>query len=1739
MKSTNRSQQDGAMDAPILGDDINGEAAKMKKKSTKKISAPQWLKKSGLLVGGKSKRDKTGSAPCCGLEVAGTDEAGLPLVSLDERQFQDKSVQCDDLLPLHSHHPGMHRNRSDGYACCCCHPANPIYQTNLIVNQIPFMDDELDEASGSPNFRRSHHFPIRHRRSGRALFRKTNLFATADVRDGDGAFRPRSHTFNQSKEDDKTVSMPNSIEYDRSGSVPELRRPRVPQRGRKMGAIYGNVALNVHISNGMGTVAEVDDGVEPRVPPRRRYGMAQGKISPQDLAEDRASQSSCLVLGINSDARNPLNYKMYTPYYNKRQTMPAEHFRNWPPGRLEDDGDENENEFNRRALSYYSQVANQLEHYERRSFDAGSSTVLEAIDSNSILYRSDQDGLRKISTGSDEDPNARMHGRRESRVSAEERNSVTAGGKTPAIRVQPSSKWQSSSVLRAKNKPNSDRSPNFLNAPPSTTTSTFGRWSGSIQNLFSIGHRTSSGAGRVGDWSKSENCLNELGQQKQHQQQQRARPKPDQRQWSDRLFGRHGTETARARNGRARRTNTFLTSGGGSFFTYRYDDEEESAWQKYFGMLRKIRPKQAKPGQSKDRSIQNTDDSFFEKFGSILRQKSMQNDESIRTKLAPLADEDEAEPTDPSSSDLPPVVEAEDSGTETLLDESDSEDQQEKQAEFIDDAFGWNIEELYEEILFENLHNIGCEDEELNVDVLFPYIQEAFKMSDEKHQEMLEAANNKKAPEIRLNVEIVEAKDLEPKDSNGLSDPFVTMYIASNPNHRYNTSVKAATLNPVWEEHFSLPITENTNDANLIVEVWDFDPAETVKEKMNKLFEVKGVRGLRKLMKEIASTASSGKHDNELIGRASIPLKSIPASGMLMWYNLDKKNKVRRQGTLRVRLNFSSEKNSQVAAQEHRHLLRILLLHELESSKVAPYWWSGKFTIQGEAILTQHSAQSGLSSTTEAFIQWSVFTAIHHDHPLSFVLFDTLLEKLVNPIQTHAVSEEEQRGFWEATKKLLPSCFSAVRKLRKKNTGDKMALKTLAGVLNIIAKVAMLEPPEGTDLFPVEMYRWIRRMDRSEPNCDIREALASAVVSGAEDFFEGIKESHFLQSGTDEDRLQNLIKIIQLVRSDIQKSIEYFDSTFQQIMHFAYTKELYISYELKLAELIKPTVEDVCRKLKRIALPEAGPIRGSNSGLIEYEDINMGTTLFELYLVLKRFCTLGSALCPDESNFAIDEYHRWFTVGVTHWLDIAVYKALIRIKKAIELDKLQPVDETVKFSSSAVDTLDIFHQIKIFWQQLAWPDVEGAYIFVAKIVDDICRCCVFYADQVSARVENLGMVANVFEKKFEITQEWCLAINNIDYIRLRLKPFATELGMDDILSQLGGVQSSLEAERCKETLQAVLDNAIDTEKNKILDLVEKLARKMAPVMRLLLIDGAEQLQQDSNALDRLMQYMEESLSILNGELNEINFERVLDAIWAELTTLLHDLIQSNLDKRRPPAFFANLRDTLHLMIASFKTTENRESETAADKETLANIERLLQLHGLETTDLIHQYYLDRLEEQNHSDASSAAYGMLTVQCFFRGDVLELEIVNARNLKPMDGNGSCDPFVRVHFLPEERFVGVAKPKTQCHSKTLFPLFDEKFVVTFTPEQRSIPNALIMFSIKDKDLFGMSNQYLAECYLSFDDIADISEDTGKIEQKHLILTRPQRMDIDCLRALEIRQGDKQAKDFIKRLKQKMSQ
>ena len=296
----------------------------------------------------------------------------------------------------------------------------------------------------------------------------------------------------------------------------------------------------------------------------------------------------------------------------------------------------------------------------------------------------------------------------------------------------------------------------------------------------------------------------------------------------------------------------------------------------------------------------------------------------------------------------------------------------------------------------------------------------------------------------------------------------------------------------------------------------------------------------------------------------------------------------------------------------------------------------------------------------------------------------------------------------------------------------------------------------------------------------------------------------------------------------------------------------------------------------------------------------------------------------------------------------------------------------------------------------------------------------------------MGDKDNIYEKKFEVTNEWCLAINNIEYVRQSLQPFTQELGMKEVIEKLSDLKSAIEAKRCQDTLNNVIANAIDTVRNEIIALLETVVKKvgqkttvtvfinqcrfqMVPSMKRLLIEGAELFNQDSNSIDRLMLYVDNNLTTLNNELNEENFNRIVEIVWENVGEILDEIITSSVEKRRPPSFFANLHKTLNLMLGSFKNS-------TLDCVNLQRTEMRLKVNGLETNDLIHQVHLDLYQEFRNLEESR--FGEVCVRTKFEdNNTLKVSVVNARNLIAMDSNGSSDSFVRIHLLPEHKFIGI--------------------------------------------------------------------------------------------------------------------
>ncbi|CAF1488850.1 unnamed protein product, partial [Didymodactylos carnosus] len=86
---------------------------------------------------------------------------------------------------------------------------------------------------------------------------------------------------------------------------------------------------------------------------------------------------------------------------------------------------------------------------------------------------------------------------------------------------------------------------------------------------------------------------------------------------------------------------------------------------------------------------------------------------------------------------------------------------------------------LYIEVLYTIKHKIGITTSKHigGENDLYMYAQEAFGIMDEEHQRLLAKASEEKPPILILNIEIVEAKDLEAKDANGFSDPYCMLGI--------------------------------------------------------------------------------------------------------------------------------------------------------------------------------------------------------------------------------------------------------------------------------------------------------------------------------------------------------------------------------------------------------------------------------------------------------------------------------------------------------------------------------------------------------------------------------------------------------------------------------------------------------------------------------------------------------------------------------------------------------------------------------------------------------------------------------------------------------------------------------------------------------------------------------------------------------------------------------------------------
>uniref|UniRef100_A0A182T4H3 C2 domain-containing protein n=1 Tax=Anopheles maculatus TaxID=74869 RepID=A0A182T4H3_9DIPT len=620
-------------------------------------------------------------------------------------------------------------------------------------------------------------------------------------------------------------------------------------------------------------------------------------------------------------------------------------------------------------------------------------------------------------------------------------------------------------------------------------------------------------------------------------------------------------------------------------------------------------------------------------------------------------------------------------------------------------------------------------------------------------------------------------------------------------------------------------------------------------------------------------------------------------------------------------------------------------------------------------------------------------------------------------------------------------------------------------------------------------------------------------------------------------------------------------------MDIDYSREICIQHEARIVSHLRPIVQTICNGFKKITLRMEQLERRA-----EMESLDMSSTLFELFLILKLFLQQTDTVVQCAHNPYIVEFHQWFRGGIVYYLDVFAIKTISRVVTVLEEDDLRTVgkasNDRPKYSSSTGEILEIISQIKIFWDQLAWPDKDEMKKFLKRSIGDICSCCIFYADRLLSKVKALegsptSSTGGLNAAQLATLERSLMVLSNVSILIESLARLPQELGYSQTRASGGGgngetVTDSSEKPRKTSLEQLMADEMlpIDGLSSWRQKCVRYIAEHVTQTTRNLVVACGEVSMNGGSPngtgttiaggffssksqpspvenVERLRHWIVQSATLLREGLTEVDLHAVEQDLWTALETTMDEIIKKLLEKKDSLATFQRLRNCYEQITQHYFRTL---SETIA----CSTIGERLETFSCTTSELIHRYYLERVRQQEQLEEPEN--GQLTVRCWFQPDGLQIKVLRAEQLRlPKDYKHSCDSYVKINVLPPDQFGSPALPelKTKTKSKNFSPIYNESFTLKINPVQHSLKDALLMLNVKVSELLGLSQKHIGECFLRLEAIPVVRDasEAHEIAPITIPLSLPFTIASYSVTALENRNHDKMAVQFLKKLKQKM--
>ncbi|XP_051165972.1 BAI1-associated protein 3 isoform X1 [Leptopilina boulardi] len=948
------------------------------------------------------------------------------------------------------------------------------------------------------------------------------------------------------------------------------------------------------------------------------------------------------------------------------------------------------------------------------------------------------------------------------------------------------------------------------------------------------------------------------------------------------------------------------------------------------------------------------------------------------------------------------------------------------------------------------------------------------------------------------------------------------------------TSVKHGTLNPRWEEKFPFVIDDINTDI-IHLDIWDHDDESSVLDAVSKLNEVRGVKGLGRFFKQIAQSARSGSQD-DFLGCVNIPVQDIPSTGLEGWYKLQARTQRSNiQGRIKLKLWLSTRENRGTSEEDNwgelrqqERLYTVFLNHEI--NKLGKDF-NGELSQIPMTILHQHAVQGDITDLQQAIVRWVASARQSSVDPKTLYRFLQDIENMWHP---NELSLEEVQYLADSFNAFLDVTLKKVRQHRVLFPPlHQPAISKLDNLLRCLGLLSIMSAYRKCCPFNKEM-RW---------------EIITALRKGTLEWYQDTRQQTMgrdQEPDQDQDRvLQDFTNLVTALLVDLEQGQIYYNSLFEHTNGVPYFSAVYKQLEKLLAEHVAKHMENTSEMHDELgARVTTACLQIHAQDREDYvlpPGAEIGTPIFELYLALQEFMKMKKYLPQsDHKTLAICKYYEWFKPAVDKWLDLAKLKAMQRVRRASELDRICTGEYIVKHCTSAIDAISCFDQMKEFWNQLEWPDIPGSYSFVLKVVDAICTCGSYYAELTHQKLADSGYYDDQgpYKTTDEVNAQMCVAVNGLEYVRRWMENLGEMLHIEDLFATLEGQAVEAIFLQWRHTMISPLEQTLGQMMILINQIISRTGAKMRPPLKKAMFHLAWSPDSlpTSEAIAPLVEYLDVHLVALNSSLLSTNFFRVLQVVWeVVLSELYNQMDGSAADK--PPLFYERLHEALEYLVSFFYADEKGLTYDIIRCEIFLNIEERLEYHKMDTTLLIDRYYQQRLQDQMNT--FTVEYGVLTVRAYFNHDSLCVEVISARDVIPLDPNGLSDPFVIIELLPRRVFAHCSEQQTNVKKKTLNPLFDECFEFSVSVEQCRSPDSMVLFTVMDHDVL-TANDFAGEAFLGLSSIPGVADSNASIDNFHglkhqeLPLMQQKNKYHPILQILESRTGDKLALDFVKKQK-----